>query len=145
MLSLIKKEPRYSWGLFNLRNEVDRMFRDFYDDSETKESYWMPSVDITEDNDKLTLSAEIPGVKKEDVKISLNNGILTIEGEKKQAREEKDENSYRSERYYGKFTRSFNLTSEIDEDKIKADYNSGIVSITLPKSEKVKSRQISIN
>jgi len=145
MLSLIKREPSYGWGLFNLRNEVDRMFRDFYDDSEAKESFWMPSVDITEDGDKLTLSAELPGVKKEDVKISLNNGILTIEGEKKQAKEEKAENSYRSERYYGKFTRSFNLTSEIDADKIKADYDSGILKITLPKSEKVKPRQITIN
>ena len=145
MLSLIKREPRYGWGLFNLRNEVDRMFRDFYDDSEARESYWMPSVDITEDGDKLTLFAEIPGVKKEDVKISLNNGILTIEGEKKQTKEEKYENSYRSERYYGKFTRSFNLTSEIDAEKIKADYDSGILKITLPKSEKVKPRQITIN
>jgi len=145
MLSLIKREPRYGWGLFNLRHEADRMFRDFYDDSEAKESYWLPSVDITEDGDKLTLAAEMPGVKKEDVKISLNNGILTIEGEKKQAKEEKAENSYRSERYYGKFTRSFNLTSEIDAEKIKADYDSGILTITLPKSEKVKPRQIAIN
>ena len=145
MLSLIKREPRYGWGLFNLRNEVDRMFRDFYDDSEAKESYWMPSVDITEDDDKLTLAAEIPGVKKEDVKINLNNGVLTIEGEKKQTTEEKAENSYRSERYYGKFSRSFNLTSEIDAEQIKADYDSGILKITLPKSEKVKPRQITIN
>jgi len=145
MLSLIKREPRYGWGLFNLRNEVDRMFRDFYDDSEAQKSYWMPSVDITEDDDKLTLAAEIPGVKKEDVKINLNNGVLTIEGEKKQTAEEKTENSYRSERYYGKFSRSFNLTSEIDDEKIKADYDSGILTVTLPKSEKVKPRQISIN
>jgi HSP20 family protein len=145
MLSLIKKEPHYGWGLFNLRNEVDKMFRDFYEDSETRESYWLPSVDITEDGDKLTLTAEIPGVKKEDVKISLNNGILTIEGEKKQTKEEKTDSTYRSERYYGKFTRSFNLTSEIDAEKIKADYDSGILKITLPKSEKVKPRQITIS
>jgi len=145
MLSLIKREPRYDCGLFSLHSEVNRMFRDFYDDSEAKESYWMPSVDITEDDDKLTLSAELPGVKKEDVKISLNNSILTIEGEKKHAKEEKAENSYRTERYYGKFTRSFNLTSEIDEGKIKADHDSGILTITLPKSEKVKPRQIAIN
>jgi len=145
MLSLIKREPRYDCGLFSLHSEVNRMFRDFYDDSEAKESYWMPSVDITEDDDKLTLSAELPGVKKEDVKISLNNSILTIEGEKKHAEEEKAENSYRTERYYGKFSRSFNLTSEIDEGKIKADHDSGILTITLPKSEKVKPRQIVIN
>ncbi len=144
MLSLIRRNPRYDMGMTNLRDEVDRVFRNFYSDLDT-DTRWMPSVDIIEDNDNLTLTAELPGVKKEDVKINLNNNILTIEGEKKAAHETKEENTYRNERYYGKFTRSFTLSSEIDADKIKADYKDGILTVNLPKSEKVKPRQIEIS
>jgi HSP20 family protein len=143
MLSLARRGPRFGWGLMNLRDEVDRMFRDFYEGRD-EESGWLPSVDIAEDKDKYVLTAELPGVKKEDVKINIHNNVLTIEGEKKSWQEKKDDNYYRGERYFGKFSRSFTLNSEIDADKIKAEYNDGILTVNLPKTEKVKPRQITI-
>ena len=145
MLNLIRRHPAEKWGMMNLRDEVDRVFRDFYNTDFDGGSRWMPSVDIAEDKDKFMLSAELPGVKKEDVKISLNNNTLTIEGEKKTDFEKKEDNSYRSERFYGKFSRSFTLSSEIEADKIEADFKDGILNVSLPKSEKVKPRQITIN
>ncbi|MCP4581663.1 MAG: Hsp20/alpha crystallin family protein [candidate division Zixibacteria bacterium] len=145
MLSLVRREPRHGWGFFNLRNEVDRMFHDSSEDSEPGENRWAPSVDIIEDDAQLVLSAEIPGVGKEDVKINLHDSVLTIEGEKRHSEKEKADNSYRNERYYGKFSRSFTLNSDIDADKIKADYKSGVLTVALPKSDKVKPRQITIN
>jgi len=144
MLSLMRKEPRYGWGTFNFRNEVDRMFRDSYDDSNQGENRWAPSVDIIEDDNQLTLTAEIPGVMKDDIKINLHDNVLTIEGEKRPTEEVEGENGYRNERYFGKFSRGFNLNLDIDADKIKADYSSGILTVTLPKSEKVKPHQITI-
>lgn len=144
MLSLVKRQPRFGWGLMNLRDEVDRMFRDFYDDYE-QESHWLPSVDISESNDKFMLTAELPGVKKENVKINLNHNTLTIEGEKKTSEEKKNESSYFNERFYGKFKRSFTLSADIDADKIKADFQDGILTVSLPKSERIKPRQITIN
>jgi HSP20 family protein len=144
MLSLVRREPRFGWGLMNLRDEVDRMFRDLYDGHDY-ESGWMPSVDIAEDKDRFVLSAELPGVKKEDVKINVHNNTLTIEGEKKGTSEKKDDNYYKNERFFGKFTRSFTLNTDIDTEKIKADFEHGVLTVSLPKTEKVKPRQIAIN
>ena len=81
---------------------------------------------------------------KKDVKISIQNNVLVIEGEKKQKTEKKEDNYYRSERFYGKFCRSFTLPSELDSEKIDADYSNGVLTVTLPKSDKVKPRQIEI-
>ncbi|MCD6162388.1 MAG: Hsp20/alpha crystallin family protein [candidate division Zixibacteria bacterium] len=144
MFSIVKREPKYNWGVMNLRNEIDRMFRSFYEDSESSDSHWMPSVDIIDEKDKLLLTAEIPGVEKKDVKINLQNNVLSIEGEKKQEHEEKDDDYYRSERFYGKFCRSFTLSSDVDSDNIQADFDNGVLTVTMPKSEKVKPRQIEI-
>lgn len=143
MLSLVRRDPRYGWGLMNIRDEIDRMFRNIYDEGEDDRS-WAPSVDITENKDSLTLTAEIPGVDKKDVKISLQNNVLTIEGEKKQEKEENGDGQFRSERFYGKFSRTFTLSTDIDAEKIKADFKNGVLTVTLPKTEKVKPRQIEI-
>jgi len=144
MMNLVRREPRFGWGLMNLRDEVDKMFRDLYENGET-DGRWLPSVDIIEDKEKYEITVEIPGVKKEDVKVNIHDNILTIEGEKKGSTEKKEGNNYRSERYFGKFSRSFTLNSEIDADKVKADFDNGVLKIALPKSEKVKPRQIAIN
>jgi HSP20 family protein len=144
MLSLVKKQPRFGWGLMNLRDDIDRMFRDFHEDFD-RESRWFPSVDIAEDQDKLVLSAELPGLKKDDVKINLEGKTLTIQGERKAQADNRNERYYRTERFYGKFNRSFTLNSEIDAEKIQADFKDGVLTINLPKSEAVKPRQITIN
>ena len=145
MFSTLKREPRNGRGLNNLRDEMNRMFGNFFDEHDQRENCWAPSVDIVDDDDKLMLSAEVPGVDKKDVKINIQNNILTIEGEKKQKNEINKDDHYRTERFYGKFCRSFTLPSDVDSENIKADFSNGILSITLPKSEKVKPRQIEIN
>lgn len=105
---------------------------------------WMPAVDVIEEKEAIRLVAELPGVKPDDVKISLENNVLTIQGEKKQEQEVKDEKAHRFERVYGKFERSFTLPTTIDPNKIVARYDAGVLSIVLPKVEAAKPRQISV-
>jgi HSP20 family protein len=105
---------------------------------------WQPPVDIFEEPDEIRLIAEVPGVKPEDVKISVAGNLLTIKGTKEQVAEEKAENVYRYERTYGPFERSFTLSASIDPNKIKATYNFGVLTITLPKAETAKPHMIKV-
>ena len=106
---------------------------------------FQPSVDVLEDDEKYLLRADLPGVDKKDVKIEYKNGVLTISGEKKSDDEEKKDKYYRRERCYGSFRRAFNVGDGIDTEKIKADYKDGILSLSLPKKEEEKAREIQIN
>ena len=106
---------------------------------------WMPAVDVVEEKDRIRLVAELPGVKPEDVKISIENNVLTIQGEKHKEEELKDEKMRRYERTYGTFERSFTLPATIDPAKILANYEAGLLTVVLPKMEAAKPRQISVN
>jgi HSP20 family protein len=105
---------------------------------------WLPLVDIFEEPDEIRLVAEVPGVKPEDVKISVENNLLTIKGTKEQVAEEKAERVHRYERTYGAFERTFSLAASIDPSKIKATYNLGVLTITLPKAETAKPHLIKV-
>jgi HSP20 family protein len=105
---------------------------------------WAPRVDIAETEKEFIIKAEIPEVKKEEVKISVDNGILSIRGERKQEMEEKGKKFHRVERYYGSFTRSFTLPDNIDETKIEASFKDGMLNIQIPKSEKSKPKAIEV-
>lgn len=105
---------------------------------------WVPSVDISETDAAYVVKGEIPGVKKEDVKVTVQNGMLTIQGERKQEKEEKGKKFHRVECSYGNFVRSFRVPDDADENKIKADFKDGMISVTLPKSEKAKSKTINV-
>lgn len=105
---------------------------------------WTPTCDVFEDKDSVKIVAEIPGVKAEDVRISIENHVLTIRGEKKQVAEETAERVHRYERSYGAFERSFALPSLVDTDRIEAKYNAGILTITLPKTERARPREIPV-
>ena len=105
---------------------------------------WQPLVDIFEEPDVIRLVAEIPGVKPEDVKISVESNLLTIKGTKEQVAEEKAEKVHRYERTYGAFERTFRLSASIDPKKIKATYNLGVLTITLPKAETAKPHLIEV-
>jgi HSP20 family protein len=115
----------------------------FGEDS-TLTSAWAPVCDIFEDKDGIKIIAEIPGVNPEDVRLSLENNTLTIRGEKKQVAEEKTERVHRYERSYGVFERSFGLPSTVDPEKVVADYANGLLTITLPKVERAKPREIQV-
>jgi HSP20 family protein len=105
---------------------------------------WLPAVDVYEDKDTLQVKAELAGLKKEDIEISLQDGYLVLSGERKQ--EEKRENGevYRSERWVGHFHRAINLPYRVQADKIEATYNDGVLTVTLPKAEEAKAKQIPI-
>jgi len=105
---------------------------------------WAPSLDVSETKDNIVVKAEVPGMDGKDIDISLSGGVLTLKGEKKQEKEEKDENYYFAERSYGAFFRAVQLPQEVQTDKIKASYKNGVLTITLPKSEEAKAKEVKI-
>jgi len=105
---------------------------------------WTPSVDISETDGEYLIKAELPDVKREDVKVMLEDGVLTIQGERKQEREEEGKKYHRVERSYGSFVRSFSLPDVIDEEKVKAEFRDGLLNLHLPKSEKAKPKAIEV-
>ncbi|MFH1067909.1 MAG: Hsp20/alpha crystallin family protein [bacterium] len=105
---------------------------------------WMPLVDITEDKKEYLITAELPDVKKEDVKVTVENGVLLITGERKFEREEKDKKIHRIERSYGSFLRSFVVPDNADGSKITAEFKNGLLKVRLPKDEKTHLKQIEV-
>ena len=103
-----------------------------------------PVIDVKENEKNFVIHAELPGLNKDDFKLTVEDNSLTLEGEKKVEKEEKSENAYRSDRSYGAFKRVFRLTDSVDSKKIAADYTNGILSITVPKTEKAKPKQIEV-
>ena len=105
---------------------------------------WSPAVDVSETDGEYVVKAELPDVKKEDVKITMEDGVLTLTGERKQEKEEKGKRYHRIERSYGSFMRSFELPDNVDTSKAKAEYKDGMLTLSLPKSEKAKSKALEI-
>ena len=105
---------------------------------------WAPSVDIVEDEKEWLVKADLPEVKKEDVKVTVENGVLTITGERKFEKEEKDKKYHRIERSYGNFLRSFTLPEGADGSKVAADFKDGVLKVHLPKNEKVIPKAIEV-
>ncbi len=104
---------------------------------------WSPSVDITEDDKEFLIKAELPEVKKEDIKVDVNNGVVTLSGERRS--ETKDEKEHRIERFYGRFSRSFSLPENVKEEDIKAENKEGMLYLHLPKSEADKPKKIQVD
>ena len=134
---------------FNHFNTFDRMLDNFFrggvqDDGSLAVSYWTPAVDIAELDNQFVVKVELPGINKDDVKITLESNILTIRGEKKEETDVKEENYHRVERTYGSFQRSFKLPTTVKGDNIDAMYKDGILTVTLPKAEEAKPKQIEV-
>lgn len=106
---------------------------------------WAPSVDISETDTAYLVKAEIPGVKKEDVKVTIQDGMLTIQGERRQEKEEKGKKFHRIERSYGSFARSFRVPGDADENSVKAEFKDGMLNVTLAKSEKAKPKSVEVS
>jgi HSP20 family protein len=105
---------------------------------------WVPAVDVSETDGEYQIKAEIPDVKKEDVKVTLEDGVLTIQGQRKQEKEDKGTKYHRVERAYGSFVRSFTLPDLVDEQKVNAEFKDGVLNLQLPKSEKSKPKAIEV-
>ncbi|MCX8031540.1 MAG: Hsp20/alpha crystallin family protein [Thermodesulfovibrionales bacterium] len=122
-----------------LRDELDRLFDNFFkgfeiEPFERKFATFSPSIDISETDNELIISAELPGIDEKDIDVSLTKDSLTIKGEKKEEKEEKSKNYYRMERSYGAFSRTIPLPAEIDTDKVEAEFKKGVLTIKLPKT-----------
>lgn len=151
-MTLVKFNP--ARDMLDVEREFSRMYRSFENrfgvskDEDSENGYenavWMPLTDIYEDKDGFKIEADLPGMKKDDVKISIKEGRLSISGERNQEQETKDAKCHRVERTYGKLYRSFNLPKEIKEDKIKAEFKDGQLTITIPKADEIKPKEIDI-
>ncbi len=148
-MRLIRFQRPEVWSAFdqlsNLRQEINRFF-EVPGSAAASEVFnsWSPSVDLYEDKDKLVVKVEVPGFNKEDIDISLHEGALTISGERKEERVEGSRTT-RSERFYGRFQRTFTLPRLVNASKVAAAYKDGILTVTLPKAEEAKPRQIEVS
>ena len=137
--------------VMQLQGRLQRVMNDvfgpwpFDSDSSAVGSAWAPAVDVFEDKEAIKLVAELPGLRPEDVKISIENSTLTLQGEKKQVAEEKTERVHRYERTYGRFERVFTLPSSVDADRIEAHFEDGLLTVHLPKTEKARPREIPVS
>ena len=132
-----------------MQNDMNRIFDEFFrGDILGNESFvtrdWSPAVDVVENKDNFLLKADLPGMNKDDVKITLENNMLTIRGEKKNEFEKKDGEYHRIERSYGSFERSFTIPGSVKTDKIDAEYKDGILTLILPKAEEARPKLIDV-
>jgi HSP20 family protein len=109
------------------------------------QSSWVPAVDVFERQDQLVIRAEVPGLKREDMDVRVENGVLTLHGERKRESEVTEDNAFRMERVYGAFTRSFTLPRTVDASKVSAAYKDGVLEVTVPNLETAKPKKIEIN
>lgn len=130
--------------LETMQRQMNRWMEEFFREEGESLSNWVPRVDLVEHDDHLELKAELPGLSRDDVKVELNNGVLTISGEKKEEYEKKDRNIYICERSFGSFHRSFQLPVQVDASKIDAQFKNGLLTIRLPKVEEAKPKKIEI-
>ena len=130
--------------LTNMRAEMDREFESTgsFSGSPAPLSRWNPAVNVYQDKDRFTVVVELPGLKKEEIEISLHDDTLTIAGERK--REESSEQEFLTERLYGKFQRSLTLPTAVDAEKVKASYKDGLLQVELPKAEEAKPKKIEV-
>lgn len=113
--------------------------------SEDGYAAWAPPVDVFEKDDQIVFRAELPGVSKDDMNVRIENGVLSLDGERKQETELREENAYRLERSFGRFTRSFTLPATVDATKVTATFKDGILEVTVPKAESAKPKQVAIH
>jgi HSP20 family protein len=132
-----------------LQDRMNRLFRESYGpegrDESLTTSQFAPPVDVYEDEHNVILKVEVPGIDEKDIDVRVENSVLTVHGERKVEKEEKEENFRRIERQYGSFTRTFTLPSTVDAERIQADYDKGILKIVLPKKAEAKPKQIKVN
>ncbi|MFZ0950862.1 MAG: Hsp20/alpha crystallin family protein [Candidatus Sulfotelmatobacter sp.] len=135
--------------LSTLQDRINRAFRESYreggQDESLATSSFAPAVDVYEDEHNVTLKIEVPGIDEKDIDVSLENNTLTVHGERKIEKEEKEENYRRVESQYGSFTRTFNLPPTVDSEKVSASYDKGVLKVTLPKKAEAKPKQIKVS
>jgi HSP20 family protein len=150
MTLLTRWEPFSEFSTMQDRtNRMNRFFRELYSPEGPEEALtttsFAPPADVYEDEHTITLKLEVPGIDEKDIDVRIESNTLTVHGERKIEKEEKEENFRRVERQYGSFTRSFTLPSSVDAGQVSADYNQGVLKITLAKKAEAKPKQIKVN
>ena len=150
MTLLTRWEPLREFSTMQDRiNRMNRLFRESYTPEGPEEALtttsFAPPVDIYEDEHNITLKLDVPGIDEKDIDVRIDNNTLTVHGERKIEKEEKEENFRRVERQYGSFTRSFTLPSSVDSGQVSADYNQGVLKIKVAKKSEAKPKQIKVN
>src|SRR5260370_4662632 len=145
MRTLARREPFR--GATSLQEQVNRLFSDVFErrGEESNLTAWAPSVDIYETEHELVVKADLPEVDPKDLDIRVENNILTIRGERKFEKKAKEESYLRVERSYGSFSRSFTLANTVNSEAIQADYQNGVLTLSIPKKEEAKPKQIKVN
>ncbi len=146
MTVLTRWEPFREFS--TLQDRMNRLFRESYSggqDESLTTSTFAPAVDVYEDEHKVTLKIEVPGIDEKDIDVHLENNTLTVHGERKIEKEEKEENYRRVERQYGSFTRTFTLPQTVDSEHVSANYDKGVLKVSLPKKAEAKPKQIKVN
>jgi HSP20 family protein len=135
--------------LTTLRDEIDRLFDSplsaFTETTQPFLSGWLPAVDLYQDKDSVIVRAELPGMKKEEIDISLHEGVLTLAGERKAEQKQEDTEACRFERFVGRFHRTLALPVQVQAEKVKATYKDGILTVVLPKADEAKPKQIQVD
>ena len=148
MMNLVRWNP---WReMSTLQNRINGLFdepffRSGHDDDGLSLGSWYPAVDMFENDDRIVIKAELPGVDKKDISVDVKDRVLTLSGERNYENEVKEENYYRRERACGKFKRTFNLPVDVDPDKVKADFKDGVLKVELPKPEAQKPKRITVH
>ncbi len=150
MKSLVRWQPFQE--LTSLQRQMNHLFDSFFGRTswtpfEENLSAWEfgPPADVYEDDKRLTFKVEVPGIDEKDVKVEVENNVLTVRGERKLEKDIKEENFRRKERHYGAFSRSFTLPTSVDPEKIEANYNHGVLTIDMPKRAEAKAKQIKVS
>jgi HSP20 family protein len=141
--------PYEPWSLLDrfereMERSLESMRRLIRPEEETATAVWAPSVDIKEEANRYVVQVDLPGVKPEDIEVTLQNGVLTIKGERQTEAKEEKENYRRIERFYGSFFRRFTLPETVEEEKIEANYDKGVLTISIPKKQEVQPKKISV-
>lgn len=131
--------------LTTLRNRMDRLWTRMTSENEPAMANWTPTSDIVEKTDEILITAELPGIEEKDVEVQIENGVLTIQGERKAEKETEEKGFRRIERAYGSFFRSFTLPPNVEPEKIAANFANGVLEVHIPKSESAKPRAIKVD
>ena len=144
--SLFKEEGLFP--MFQLRSGIDKLFEDFFADEKALAPFQangkLPALDVKETDEAITVDAELPGLRQEEIKVTVEEGVLSISAERKQEKDEKTKNVHRSERYYGQMERKLALPASVEEGKVDATYKDGVLHITLPKKPSAKPKAVTV-
>ncbi|MCA9739891.1 MAG: Hsp20/alpha crystallin family protein [Deferribacteres bacterium] len=145
-MTLTRWTPRRDF--LGIAEDMNRLVKSMFDDDASEASFlkgnWTPAVDISEDDNNFYLNVDLPGMTKDQVKVRFEDGMLSITGEKKSEKEEKKVNYHRVERSFGRFERSFRVPSRISANKIDAKFDKGVLTVTMPKAEEAKPKEIEV-